>query len=131
MENLNQNIRDRISSRTEDIQSLQDNPSEGSEVVVDIGSVSDLIEDGHVSVQYIGDRPQISMYTEPYEFQLRIHLHNTDELVDIKSELYDLVESLYRPNDQHVVSQDYPSHRLSVLEELSVEDLDSIISTVN
>jgi hypothetical protein len=129
MENLNQNIRDRIASRTDDIQSLQNDSTEGSEVVVDISSTSDLIEEGHVSVQYIGDRPKMSMYTEPYEFQLRLHLHDTDELTDIKSELYELLDSLYRPDDDHIVSQDYPSHRLTVLEELSVADLESIIST--
>lgn len=123
-------IKQSLAENYSQIQDLRNSPESVSTVRIDITTDSELVDEGYIYIDHVGDRPKLSMYTEPFEFDLTLHLTETDELPSIKDELYDLVEGLYRANDAHVVSQDYPAKRLSINEELSPDDLEHLLSRI-
>lgn len=122
-------IRSILNRRESEIQQLITN-SEVEDGFTEKTTDLDGIERLYVDLLHVGERPKLSMYSEPFELKISLKMDDTDDLLDLKKDMYALLKDIL-PNDiDPIVSQDYPSHSLTTKQELSKEDIEYILDNI-
>jgi hypothetical protein len=80
-------------------------------------------------LRYEGEKHRMEYREGQFEIRVDVKMGDTRILTDIKPSLYDLSESLM-PDKEPIVNQDYPTGTLSIRRNVSIEELEELVSVI-